>query len=180
MAGTDAGFEHVGVDFERRQALALAVRLLEHQLRVLESLLDAALRAEIAGDHFRPLGVHHLRVGRSAPRDLKERGWIEPEPRREYQAFGEREPVEPEDQIDGELGASAVAGLPDVEALRKHRIEHGRDRLRDRRIAADEADAVALPDLLARARHRRLEEADALRDDTRGERGDTVRIAGAG
>src|SRR5262245_20919764 len=79
LAGAHAGFQHVGVDLQRRQALAMQLGLIEHQVRVLECLRDAALRLEIAGDHLRSLGVHHLRVGRRAARDLEESLGVEPE-----------------------------------------------------------------------------------------------------
>ncbi len=46
-------------------------------------------------------------------------------------------------------------------------------------VAADKADAVAVPDLLAGAGHRRFEKTQPA-GDTRAERRDAVRIAGAG
>ena len=61
VAVADAGLQHVGVNFQKRQLLAGLARLVEHELRVLERLADAAFRREIAADHFRSLGVHDLR-----------------------------------------------------------------------------------------------------------------------
>ena len=84
---------------------------------------------------------------------------IEAEPGRKDQPFGEREAIEAEDEIDRELGAAAVADLADVEALGEQRVEHRRGVCRDLLIAADQADAVALADLLAGARHRHFEKA---------------------
>ena len=113
-------------------------------------------------------------------RDLQERRRIEPEARREHEAFRERQPVEPEDVIDRELGAPAVAVPADVKTGGEHRIEDRRHLGCRLRIAADQADTLAAPHLLAGAGHRRFEEAQPLRCYARGERGDPVRIAGAG
>src|ERR1700748_3786454 len=44
----------------------------------------------------------------------------------ELQAFGERQAVEAEDEIDRELGAAAVADLADVKTLGEQRVEHRR------------------------------------------------------
>ena len=59
-AGADAGFEHVGMDLEQRQALADTPRLVEHEPRILEGLAHAPLWREVARQHFRALGVHDL------------------------------------------------------------------------------------------------------------------------
>ena len=71
--------------------------------------------------------------------------------------FGERQAIEAEDEIDRELGAAAVADLADVKTLGEQRVEHRRGVGRDLVLAADQADAVALADLFAGVRHRRLE-----------------------
>ncbi len=148
-------------------------------MHVLERLPHAAFRREIAGDHFRAFGVHDLRLGRRRARDFKKRRRVEAEAGGEDQSFGEREAIQAEDEIDGEFGPAAVADLADVKPPREQRIEHRRRVCRDALIAADEADAVALAHLLAGARHRHFEKAQALRDP-RAERRDAVRIAGAG
>ena len=81
--------------------------------------------------------------------------------------------------IDRELGAAAVAGLADVKALRKQRVEHARGGLRDLGVAADQADAVARADLLARAGDRRFQKAQLVAYPRR-ECGDAVWVAGRG
>jgi hypothetical protein len=88
--------------------------------------------------------------------------------------------VQPQDQIDRELGAAAVADLADMKAPRKQRVEHGRNVLGGLLIAANETDAVALADLFARSRHRRFEETNVRRGEPLAQRLDPVRIAGAG
>ena len=93
---------------------------------VLERLAHAAFRREIAGDHFRSLGVHDLRGRGRGARHLQERRRIEPEPLGKHQPFGERQAIEAENEIDRELGPAAVADPADVEALGKQRIEHRR------------------------------------------------------
>ena len=102
-------------------------------------------------------------------------------PRRggEDQTFGQRQAIEAEDEIDRELGAAAVADLADVETLREQRVEHRRGVGCDFLIAADQADAVALADLLAGARNRRFEKTQFVAD-ARAERRDAVGIAGRG
>ena len=107
-------------------------------------------------------------------RHLEERLGIEPHALGECQPLRQRHAVEPEDQIDRELGAAAVADLADVKAARKQRIEHRRASPRGLRIAADQADAVALAHLLARARHRRFEEADVRAREPPAQRLDPV------
>src|SRR5215471_14845629 len=64
LAGAHARFQHVAVDLEQRQRLAHLLRLVEHQVHVLEVLTRTALGAKIALDHLAALGVHHLRIGR--------------------------------------------------------------------------------------------------------------------
>jgi hypothetical protein len=41
------------------------------------------------------------------------------EPRSEHETFGKRQAIEAEDEIDGKLGASAIADLAHVKALGK-------------------------------------------------------------
>ena len=96
-------------------------------------------------------------------RHFEKRRRVEAEPFGKDQSFGEREAIEPENEIDRELGAAAVADLADVKALGEQRIEHWRGGSRDRGIAADQADAVAVAHLLAGARHRHFEEAQRPR-----------------
>ena len=82
-------------------------------------MAGAALRGEIGANHLGALGVHHLRVGSRAARHREEDGRVEPETLGEHQAFGQRQAIEAEDQIDRELGAPAVADLADMEAPRE-------------------------------------------------------------
>ena len=137
-----------------------ALRLVEHQMDVLERLADAAFRREIAADHSRPL-VSMTCEARRAARDVEKRRGIEAEALGKHQPLGERQAVETENEIDRKLGAAAVADLADVKAPREQRVEHGAASAAIRRIAADQADAVALADLFAGARHRRLEKAQS-------------------
>src|SRR5580704_10898347 len=74
---------------------------------------------------------------------------------------------------------AAVADLADVKTLGEQRVEHRRGVGRDFLVAANQADAVALPDLFAGARHRRLEKSQFVADAC-AERRDAVRIAGRG
>ena len=113
-------------------------------------------------------------------RHLQERMRLEAEPCREHEAFGERQPVEAEDEVDGELGAPAVADAADVEIGREDRAQQRLDLGQDFGIAADQADALAAGDLAAGAGDRGLEQAQAARGDALAERGDAVGIAGAG
>ena len=89
-------------------------------------------------------------------------GFVETEPLGKNQAFGKRQAIEPENKIDGKLCAAAVADLADVEASGKQGIKNGRGGLCDRRIAADQPNAVALTHLRARPRDRGFEEAQLL------------------
>src|SRR5712671_4653683 len=114
LAVAQAGLQHIGMNIEERQRLPDLLGLIEHEMDVLEGLARPALGAEIARDHLAALGVHDLRVGGRALRDLEEGGRIEAEAGREHQAFGERQAVEAEDEIDGELGAAAVADAADM------------------------------------------------------------------
>src|SRR5580704_3183192 len=157
VAVTDAGLQHVGVNFQERQLLAGLARLVEHELRVLERLPHAALRREIAADHFWSFGVHDLRGRGRAAGDVEERRRIEPEAGGKDQTFGERQAVEAEDEIDRELGAAAIADLADVKTLGEQRVEHRRGIGRDFWVAANQADAVTLTDLFARSRDRRFQ-----------------------
>ena len=61
-----------------------------------------------------------------------------------HQAFRHHQPVKPENQIDRELGAAAIAGLADMEAAREQRIENRRDLFRGTpRSPPISADAAA-------------------------------------
>src|ERR1700728_4702473 len=126
VAVAQAGLENVGVYLKQREPLAGLARLIEHELRILESLAHPALWGEIPGNHFRSLGVHHLRGRSRHPGHVKEGGRFEAKPGGKYQAFGERQAVEAEDQIDSELGPPAVADLADMKTPRKQRMEHRR------------------------------------------------------
>jgi hypothetical protein len=147
---------------------------------VLVGLPGAALRRKIRCRHLCALGVHHLGISGGAACDLEEGLRVEAEAGREHQTFGERDAVEPENQIDRELGAATVAGPADVEAHRKDYIEHARDLCRNGGIATDESDAVAAPHLLAGAGHRRFEEPQSMVFDAARKRCDAVGIAGRG
>ena len=167
------------MNLEQRELLAGLARLIEHELRILESLAHTAFRDEISGDHFRPFSIHHLRCRSRHPRYIKEGGRVEAEPGGKHQAFGECKAVEAEDQIDSELGPPSVADLADMKTLRKQPVEHRRGGCGNLWIATDQADAVALAHLLAGAGHRRLEKAQALRHPCT-ERRDAIGIAGRG
>ena len=93
-------------------------------MRVLQRLLDAALRREIALDHLARLGLHHLRIGGGGFCDFDEGLWIETHLGREGQPFRQRKAVKPENEIDRELGAAAIARTPDVEAAGEDHIEN--------------------------------------------------------
>src|ERR1039458_1090466 len=62
FAGPHAGLEHICVQFEQAELLSDGGGLVEHQMAILEGLLGAAFRREIAAHHLRPLGFHHLRI----------------------------------------------------------------------------------------------------------------------
>src|ERR1700687_5116737 len=80
-----ASFKHFGVHFEHRKLLPDIGGLVEHEMDVFQGLLGAAFRREVAAQHFRPLGFHHLRVRGRAARHREKGRRIEP------QAFGENE-----------------------------------------------------------------------------------------
>src|SRR5215472_15790229 len=128
-------------------------------MHVFERLADAAFRRKVAGNHFRPFGIHHLRSSCGDSRHLQKSLGVETKPRRKDQALGKREAVETENEIDGELGAATVTDLADVKAVLKQRIEYGCGDLCRFYIDADQSDAVALPHLRARARNRNFEKA---------------------
>ena len=87
-------------------------------MAVLQRLLHAALRRKIAAQHLRSLGVHHLRIGGRALCNFQEGIGIEAELFGEHQAFGERQPVQTENEIDRQFGAAAVADIADMKAAR--------------------------------------------------------------
>src|SRR5690349_17535098 len=53
----NASFEYGRVDFEKRQLLSDFARLIQHQMRILESLTHAPFGRKITGKHFRPFGL---------------------------------------------------------------------------------------------------------------------------
>ena len=175
-----AGRQNTLVHAERRQLLAAGARLVEHEVNILQGLAHAPLGRKIARDHLRALGAHHLRRGGGRLRDRQECRGIKAEPLGEDEPFGERQPVEAEDEIDGELGAPAVADAADMEAGGEQRIEDGSDFRRECRLAADQRDAVAAPHLLAGAGHRHFQEPQARRLRLRTQDRHPIRVAGAG
>ena len=98
----------------------------------------------------------------------------------EHQPFRQRDPIQSEHMVDGELGPGAAADGAGVFAPRIENIEdcrRGGDRLR---ITTDEAEAVTLQDLPARAGHRRIDDGDARTGDFLGKVLDPIRLVGAG
>jgi hypothetical protein len=167
------------VNREERQFLPNLARLRDHEARVFERLTHTAFGRKVARHHFWSLSVHHLRGRRRGPGDIEECGLVEAEPRGKYQTFGQRQAIKPEDQIDRELGAAAIADLSHVEALGEENVQDRGCGLCDLRIAADKADAVTVAHLRARSGNRRFEETKLL-FDARAERGQLIRVAGAG
>ena len=164
FAGAHAGLQHVGMHFKHRQFLPDGGGLVEHQMHIFQRLLDAAFRRKIAAHHFRPFGLHHLRIGGRAARHLKKSRGVETKPLGKDQALRQSEAIEAEDQIDRELGAAAIADFADVEAADEQRVEHVCHIVGDRNVAADQRNTVAAAHLIAGAGHRHIEIADAARD----------------
>ena len=179
LAPSHAGFEHVGVDIEQRQVLVCPPGLLLDQVDVLEVLRDAAFRGEVALHHFRTFDVHDLGPGGRCARNSQESRGIEADPLGKNQAFGQRQAIEPENEIDGELRAPCVAGLADVKTSRKHRAQHRLGRGSDLGITSDQADAFAAAYLSARPRDRRLQESQAAIAGPLEEGCDAIGVAGA-
>ena len=127
-------------------------------MNVLEALRHPALRGEVAGDHLAAFGVHHLRIGRGAARHVEERRKIEPHAFGKRQSFSKRQAVETQDEVDGELGARAVADVADVESSRQQHVEDGCERGIGRRASTDQPDALTAQHLIASTRDRRLDE----------------------
>src|SRR6516164_1942909 len=104
----------LAVDCEQRKLLACALRLLKHEVDILEVLDDATLGSEIAAHHLFALDIHHLRIRRATARHIEKGFGIKPEALGENEPLGKRQPIEPENQIDRELGPSRVTELADV------------------------------------------------------------------
>jgi hypothetical protein len=121
FAVTQASLEHRSVNREERQFLPNLARLRDHEARVFERLTHTAFGRKVARHHFWSLSVHHLRGRRRGPGDIEECGLVEAEPRGKYQTFGQRQAIKPEDQIEGELGAAAIADFPCGSAWERER-----------------------------------------------------------
>src|SRR5262249_34557747 len=128
-------------------------------MHVFERLADAAFRRKVAGNHFRPFGIHHLRSSCGDSRHLQKSLGVETKPRRKDRARAGGGAVETGNEMDGELGAATVTSLADVKGVRKQRMEYGWGDLCPFYIAADQSAAVALPHLRARARNWNFEKA---------------------
>ena len=139
---------------------------------------DLAVRMVIAVDVLFTLHIHDLRVSGRTARDFEESARIKAEPFGEHQPLGQRRAVEPEDQINRQLGLGAIADRAGEIAFRTDRIEYVAAGLECSALAADETDAIALHDLLAGAGDRHFEQRHAFRRDTPRERRHFVRVAG--
>ena len=93
-----------------------------------------------------------------------------------HQPLGERQPVQPENEIDRQFGAAAIADVADMKAAREQRIENVGKLLRNGRIASDQRNPVAVPHLFAGAGDRDVEKADATLADPRRKCTDAVGI----
>ena len=153
--------------------------LIEHQVHIFQCLLHSAFRGKIAAHHFRPLGLHHLRIGGRPASHIEKPGGVETKPLGKDQALGQCETIEAKDQIDGELGAASIADLAHVETSYEQRVEHIFHFVRDRRVPSDQRNTVATTHLIAGAGYGHVEVADAARTDTICERGHPIRVAGA-
>ena len=126
------------------------------------------------------LDVHDLRIARRSPRDLEKRFTVEPEPFGENETLRKSQPIEPENEVYGELGATAVTRIADVEIDGEQRAQSRLGLGDDLGITADEAHAFTTLHLPARTRYRSLEKAKAPRAYPLSKRSNTVGVAGAG
>ena len=95
----------------------MTLRLLQHQVHVLERLSHTTFRREVAIDHLATLHVHDLRIGGGLLRHREKGCRVESKAGGEYQPLGKRHAVEAEDEIDCELGAPAVADVQQQAAI---------------------------------------------------------------
>src|SRR5262249_17476263 len=137
-------------------------------------------RGEVATEHFGTLHIHDLRIGGGLLRYREKSRRIESKPCGKDQSLSERHAVEAKDQIDGELGAPAVADASDMEAARKQDRQHRLGLRRDIAVAADQPNAIAAAHLLAGAGDWRFQKPYSARHHAFAERGDAIGIAGAG
>ena len=86
-------------------------------------LRDAPLRRELPAHHSVAFHVHHLRVARRFTCHFEKGGGIEPKALGQHNAFGQSEPIESENEVDGEIGPAPVAHLSDMELDRKERTQ---------------------------------------------------------
>ena len=137
LAGTHAGLQHVAVHFAASAAPGPSRSARSSIMCTsLSVCLTRPSGAKSRVTIFGPLVSITCDCEAEPLRHVEERLGIEPHALGEGQPFRQRQAVEPEDEIDRELGAAAVAGLADVEAARKQRIEHAasrRPRSSDRR-----------------------------------------------
>src|SRR5262245_16280823 len=158
LAVADAGFQYLLVQRREWKLLASLVGLRQHQFDVLESLTNPALRGELAAHHLGALGVHHLRIRCGFACHGEKAVGVEPETLGEHQAFGEREAIEAEDEIDRELGTAAIADRAHVKTRWREGLNNRAHALEFLRIAAKQPDAFAFAHLFAGSRDRRLDE----------------------
>src|SRR5262252_125419 len=97
LAGAHAGLEHVRMHAEHRKLLSGRGCLIEHQMHVFQCLLHAPFHGKIATHHFWPFGLHHLRIGSRAARDIEKRGWVKPETFGKDEALGQRQTIKAKD-----------------------------------------------------------------------------------
>ena len=100
--------------FKHRQFLTGGGRLLEHQAGILQRLPDTAFGRKVIAHHLWPFGFHHLGIRSRTARDVQECDGIKPEALGENEAFRKRQAIEAKDQIDGKLGAAAIANIADM------------------------------------------------------------------
>src|SRR5262249_42290889 len=98
---------------------------------------------------------------------------IEADPFGKHQALGQRQPVEAKDQIDRQLGTCAVADRANMKTPGEQCIEHVFHFLSNRHVAADQRNSVATAYLIAGARDRHIQIANAARNNAHSARAAT-------
>ena len=139
------------------------VGVLQDDPQVLVVLGDFRLRREIATEHLLALHVHRTGIGRRGLQQCEERLKVQAEAFGEDEALGQRQPVEPQDEIARQLGPRARTRSTQVVVALGQNPDDVQAAFVGAAIAADQEDALVLADLLARSGEWSVQQLDRAR-----------------